>query len=468
MAVIQPIGQPENDSEAMAIRRLGEILPEDWILLHNFEVCTGRGLPYEYDIVVVGEWAVYHVEVKGYRGEIQGDAQRWTLDNGAVYPSPIPLANKKTKILAERIAKASASLRGAFVETVVLLSDDRARVRIRDPQARRVLHIGEVRQALMDPAWLPVRTDSIARYRVDIARALVDLAPSKKVRRIGLYDVTAKIAQHDHLTVFLANHRHIRTRPATVLRVHHFDPYAPEKVRERQVEAIFHHQDAMRLLGAHPNVIRSGDVFAWEDNLFVEPTEYVEDGLPLSLLLERDGEASLPWERKVDIVKKAAAGLRHCHAHGVIHRNLTPLGIVVSPGGEVKLVNFDLARLRDHEDFAEPEELQRRLDSRYVAPEGWNDPASADEQTDIYSLGVVFYELVTGKHPYEDVDAVLQRKEVLFTTGSIQKAMEIPGAPAPDARPKDVKEVIARMCSFQRGLRYESMDQVMDDLSLLG
>jgi hypothetical protein len=467
MALIQPIGQPENDSEALAIRRLGEVLPEDWILLHNFEVCTGRGLPYEFDIVVIGEWAVYHVEVKGYRGEIQGDAQRWTLDNGAVYPSPIPLANKKSKILAERIARASANLRGAFVETVVLLSDDRARARIRDPQARRVLHVGEVRQALTDPAWLPVRTESIARHRVDIARALVDLSPSKKVKRIGLYDVVETIAQHDHLTVFLADHRHIRTRPATVLRVHHFDPYAPETVRERQVEAIFHHQDAMRLLGAHPNVIRSGDVFAWEDNLFVEPTEYVQDGLPLSVLLERDGGAPLPWERMVDIVRKAAEGLRHCHSRGVVHRNLSPLAIVVNAGGEVKLVNFDLARLLGQEDFAEPAELQRRMDSRYVAPEAWNDPGEADVPADIFSLGIVFYELVTGCHPYEDEAAARKRKEILLSTGSIRAAMEIPGAPAPDARPGDVKEVIARMCAFQRGLRYESMDQVMEDLALL-
>jgi len=78
-----------------------------------------------------------------------------------------------------------------------------------------------------------------------------------------------------------------------------------------------------------------------------------------------------------------------------------------------------------------------------------NDPAAADEGTDIFSLGVVFYELVTGKHPYDDVDEVLKRKEILFTTGSIRSAMEIPGAPAPDARPRDVKEVIAQgFCGF--------------------
>jgi hypothetical protein len=137
MAVIQPIGQPENDSEALAIRRLGESLPKDWILFHNFEVCTGRGLPYEFDIVVLGEWAVYHVEVKGYRGTIDGDALRWTLEGGAVYPSPIPLANKKSKILSERIDKAMGRGRSVFVETVVLLTDDRAKASLRDPPTPR-------------------------------------------------------------------------------------------------------------------------------------------------------------------------------------------------------------------------------------------------------------------------------------------------------------------------------------------
>lgn len=467
MALVHAIGAPENDSEALAIRRLGEALPGDWILIHNFEVCTGRGLPYEFDIVVLGEWAVYHLEVKGYRGTIRGDAQRWTLDNGAVYPSPIPLANRKSKILAERLADASAGLRGAFVETAILLSDDRARVQVRDPQARRILNLADAERALLDPAWLPVKTDSIARHRVDLGRALVDFQPSRKIRSIGLYDVVSKIAQHDHITVFLANHRHVRTRPATILRVHHFDPYAPEKEKARQMEAIFHDQDAMRLVGAHPNVVRTGDVFAWEDNLFVEPTEYVEDGVPLSTLIGEHGVEGIPWARKVDIVRKAAAGLRHCHAHGVVHRDLSPLAIVVNPEGVVKVVAFDVARLRGHEDFRDPEALRRRLDSRYAAPEAWIDPAAADERSDIFSLGVVFYELLTGKHPFEDVEDVIESGEILFTTGSIQRAIDVPGAPAPDARPRDVKEVIARMCAYQRDLRYASMDAVMEDLALL-
>src|SRR4029079_5754573 len=96
MAVIHRIGVPENDSETTAIKRLGMKLPDDYIVFHNFEVTTGRGLPYEYDIAVLSPHALYHVEVKGYRGAIRGNPQQWVFENGSVYPSPIPLANKKS------------------------------------------------------------------------------------------------------------------------------------------------------------------------------------------------------------------------------------------------------------------------------------------------------------------------------------------------------------------------------------
>src|SRR4051812_35681730 len=88
MAVIHRIGTPENDSEARAIKRLAKDLPDDCFVFHNFEVSTGRGLPYEYDIAVLTPHALYHVEVKGYHGEIRGNPQQWIFENGGVFPSP--------------------------------------------------------------------------------------------------------------------------------------------------------------------------------------------------------------------------------------------------------------------------------------------------------------------------------------------------------------------------------------------
>ena len=139
MAHVHRIGDPENASETKAIKQLAKVLPDGYLIFHNFELTTGRGLPYEYDMAVVGEFAVWHVEVKGYRGTIKGDATQWVFESGYVQPSPIPLANKKSKILASKLKGRGGPLNDIFVETCVLLTDDKARVRINDDQSKRVI-----------------------------------------------------------------------------------------------------------------------------------------------------------------------------------------------------------------------------------------------------------------------------------------------------------------------------------------
>src|SRR6185295_16585459 len=151
MATIHRIGTPENDSEARAIKRFAKDLPDDFFVFHNFEVATGRGLPYEYDIAVLSPHALYHVGVKGYHGEIRGNPMQWIFENGGVFPSPIPLANKKSKILAGKLKQYSRRLDDVFVETLILLTDDQARIKLNDDQASRVVHLNDIIERLCDP-----------------------------------------------------------------------------------------------------------------------------------------------------------------------------------------------------------------------------------------------------------------------------------------------------------------------------
>src|SRR5262245_24582693 len=82
MAVVRAIGQPENPSERKALAHLSQQLPDDYLIFHNLELSTPSGLPYEYDMIVVGKYSVCVVEVKGYRGLIRGNAQEWELESG--------------------------------------------------------------------------------------------------------------------------------------------------------------------------------------------------------------------------------------------------------------------------------------------------------------------------------------------------------------------------------------------------
>src|SRR5215475_10733155 len=161
MAIIHRIGTPENDSEARAIKRFGKDLPDECFVFHNFELTTGRGLPYEYDIAVLTPHALYHVEVKGYHGEIRGNPSQWIFENGSVYPSPIPLANKKTKVLAGKLRQYSRRLEDVFVETLILLTDEHARAKLNDAQSGKVIHLREAIDRVGDPRSLPVSTGDV-------------------------------------------------------------------------------------------------------------------------------------------------------------------------------------------------------------------------------------------------------------------------------------------------------------------
>ncbi|MDJ0849113.1 MAG: protein kinase [Myxococcota bacterium] len=467
MARIHRIGKPENASESKAITRLAATLPQGYMIFHNFELCTGSGLPYEYDLCVVGDFAVWHVEVKGYRGTIQGDRYQWTFENGAVQPSPIPLANKKTKILASRIKGRAGRLRDVFVDTAVLLTDDQVRVRIQDEQASRVIRLQDAPGHFTDPDRVPVRTSSIEHLHDPICERLFGLPPSRKIRRIGLYDVIEKINQTDTRTVFLASHRFIRTRPKTILKVFHFDMYTSDEERERQIQTIFHDQNAVRLLGAHPNLIDTGDMFAWEDDQFVLPTEYIDQGRPLRVLLDAGEDREITWAEKADWIAKTARGLRHAHRRGVIHRDIRPMNVVVAPGGICKLVNFDLALIEGGASLGEPKGLVRRLDQAYVAPEVWCDPGAATTASDIYSLGILFYELITSQRPYGSIADLPEGAETPLDRELLLAELGTPGSEDFMDAPADAADVIARMCRQDPWQRYQDMDEVLEDLAIL-
>jgi hypothetical protein len=472
-ATVHRIGAPENASELAAIRHLAEELPPSYLLFHNFELVTERGLPYEYDIAVVAPHAVYHVEVKGYRGELRGDANQWVSENGSVQPSPVPLALRKTRLLASKLRAHTRLLSDAACETVILLTDPSARPRIRDASAR-VIRLEEALAHLTDPRLLPAGEGNIAPFRSQVVDALFALRPSKKVERIGLYDVVEKIGQTDERTVFLAKHRHVKTRPFAILKVFHVDPYAGEEEKARRIAEIFHDQNAIRLLGAHPHLIDTHEFFDWGEDRFVLPTEFLEGGRPLDAFLAEDRDASLTFGAKVDIVAKVAQGLRHAHAHGVIHRDIRPRNIVVAPEGVVKLVNFDLALIKGASGLLDAASVRARIDRVYVAPEVFQDPPRASERSDIYSLGLVLYELLAGRRAYEDIQDVLVRGRVPLDLERLEEAIARPsGGAARDGTrrfrraARDVSAVIARMCSLYGSERYASLDEVIEDLAII-
>ena len=92
----QAIGRPVHEAEAHGIRILVNALPDSYIVYTNVELPTGRpGQTLEHDAVVIAPYGVFTVELKSWPGRIQGNRDRWTLADGTIVQSPIPLANHK-------------------------------------------------------------------------------------------------------------------------------------------------------------------------------------------------------------------------------------------------------------------------------------------------------------------------------------------------------------------------------------
>jgi predicted Ser/Thr protein kinase len=143
---------------------------------------------------------------------------------------------------------------------------------------------------------------------------------------------------------------------------------------------------------SHPNVCRVYDVGEIDGHVFLS-MEYV-DGEDLGSLLRRIGR--LPADKALEIARKLCAGLAAAHEKGVLHRDLKPSNVMLDNRGQVLLTDFGLAGLADQISGAEV----RNGTPQYMAPEQLSGK-EVTARSDIYSLGLVFYEIFAGKRPFE-------------------------------------------------------------------
>jgi serine/threonine-protein kinase len=169
--------------------------------------------------------------------------------------------------------------------------------------------------------------------------------------------------------------------------------FLPEEAsRNPRLLERFHGEVRVARLVSHPNVCRVFDIGEVEGTPFIS-MEYV-DGEDLAGLLTRIGR--LPGDKALQAARQLCAGLAAAHDRGIIHRDLKPQNIMINKRGDVVIMDFGLAAIADQLSGAEV----RNGTPAYMAPEQLRG-ASVTHASDIYALGLVLYELFTGKRPYE-------------------------------------------------------------------
>jgi len=234
-----------------------------------------------------------------------------------------------------------------------------------------------------------------------------------------------------------------------------------EAARNQRLLERFHGEVRVARLVSHPNVCRVYDIGEVEGMPFIS-MEYV-DGEDLGSLLRRIGR--LPADKALEIARKLCAGLAAAHDKGVLHRDLKPANIMLDGRGQVLITDFGLAALSGQ---IQAHEIRHGTPA-YMAPE----QLAGKEVTpasDIYSLGLVLYEIFAGKRAFEadTLDGLLKQEESSAPTSLVTLVKEIDPAiervilrclaPEPRQRPASALAVAAAEELATEGSQIEVVD----------
>ena len=203
---------------------------------------------------------------------------------------------------------------------------------------------------------------------------------------------------------------------------------------------------------SHPNIVAVFDV-SHSDELEYIVMELI-NGITLKQYMDKRG--ILSWKETVHFSKQIARALGHAHERGIIHRDIKPHNVMLMRDGSIKVADFGIAAL---ENELQESDGQAIGSIHYIAPEQARGEYP-DARSDIYSLGVVMYEMATGAIPYTGE-----------TLGEIAiKHMNVEPTPIRELNPEipeALEKIIQRAMAQKKELRYQSASELADDLEQL-
>jgi eukaryotic-like serine/threonine-protein kinase len=260
-------------------------------------------------------------------------------------------------------------------------------------------------------------------------------------RDIGRYHILEQLGQGGMATVYRAyDSRLERDVAVKIIRVDVFAPTVVDQILkrfEREAKALAHLDDF--------HIVKIYDFGEYEGAPYLV-MQYVPGGT----LKDRVGQP-WPWRDAVRLIIPLAQALAYAHREGVIHRDIKPANILMTSSDQPLISDFGIAKLLETDEAATLTGTGIGVGTpEYMAPEQWENRVLP--QTDVFSLGVVLFELITGGRPYGgDTPASIYRN--LLTTPLPALKQAVPGTPS------QVDQVIARAMAKDPAQRYATMDE---------
>ncbi len=457
------IGEPAHDAERQALRFLVDGLPESFTVYGNAWLVERTGVIYELDAVVVAPHAVFVVEIKSYRGRIEGTDNDWWLPEKI--RSPLKLNRITSQVLKSHLKHASYQAGQVWTEGLVFLSAT-TDVGVRGPASNDRVHTKKTILAALQDADFMKRlsggraltpSSSAERELLELftgVQAASGKGGARPVRRVREYEVVETLDHHDTFTELLG--RNTLSGAERVLRIYSTPPLSTQVQRDRIAERARWEAQVLGRLGRSEGVLTAEQPFSDESGI-VLPLEHFK-GITLTTWVERYGPDARGKEKadlrvRTELWMRIAQTIDEAHRQGVVHRLLRPDVVLVEDKQEpteVRVTGFDLAKQMTSDATIA---LSTIHDDRlvYAAPEVVTAFSSAEPASDQFSLGAMLALVLTGKPLFENTRQLMAARRLMRRVRDISQRL-----------PLSLDEAVARMVELRATDRYPSLVEAIE------
>jgi serine/threonine protein kinase len=258
-------------------------------------------------------------------------------------------------------------------------------------------------------------------------------------QKIGPYKIESLLNKGGMSALYLGLHP--ETSQPLVIKV-----LLPKYLKNKEIATRFLKEAQIIGITNHPNIVRLYGQGQWEKGLYIA-MEFIQ-GISLRQFIQ---QKSLSHKRALEIILQVAYALCHLHTHGVIHRDLKPENILITETGEIKVIDFGIAQLNSEEERITQ---KKRLMGTpiYMSPEQKENPSQVTYTSDIYSLGIIAYELILGRLSHGVIHLALLSKPF---RNIIEKALKID----PKERYQDIVDFITDISQYIKTLSSENEER---------